>query len=461
MHSGFFPLRQSRRKWLWHTAHGAGCASLSGWLPALAADAAEHPQRKRACILLWMGGGASQIDTFDPKPKHENGGSFREIQTNVAGIRISEHLPRVANLTDRLAIIRSMATREGDHARATFTMRTGYRPQGAVQFPALGALVGKELRERENGLPPFVGITPYRAGSGEGFGAGFLGPQWAPLRVGEPSGQAGPDNELNVPNLAPPPGVTPGRLADRISLLGELERDFHERLTQRLGSEGGSKRAADPSSLQVAAHQAAYDRAARLMRSSASKVFDLSEEPLAVRESYGRNQFGQSCLLARRLVERGVPFVEVAMHRSPGADNGWDTHRQNFTAVKSLCGVLDAGWAALMHDLKQRGLLDSTLIVWMGEFGRTPKINLNAGRDHYPNAWSTVLAGGGIRGGQVVGATSHDGTDVEQRPVSAPDFISTICSALGIDPRKQNESNVGRPIRIADPSAEPIREVVV
>jgi uncharacterized protein (DUF1501 family) len=194
------------------------------------------------------------------------------------------------------------------------------------------------------------------------------------------------------------------------------------------------------------------------MRSKAAKAFDLDEESAAVRDAYGRNRFGQGCLLARRLVERGVPFVEVTLGGNNGI--GWDTHQNNFDGVKELSETLDPAWATLMTELKSCGLLDSTLIVWMGEFGRTPKINPNKGRDHYPNAWSTVLAGGGIRGGQVVGSTSADGTMVAERPVSVPDLLATVCRALGIDPMKQNISNVGRPIRVVDPAAKHVAEIV-
>jgi uncharacterized protein (DUF1501 family) len=191
----------------------------------------------------------------------------------------------------------------------------------------------------------------------------------------------------------------------------------------------------------------------RLQRASAARAFDLSDEKDPLRDQYGRSLFGQGCLLARRLVERGVPFVEVTL-------GGWDTHDNNFEHVKSLCGVLDPAWATLLADLKDRGLLDSTLVVWMGEFGRTPGINPRNGRDHYPAAWSVVLGGGGIKGGQVVGRTSADGSRVEERPLSAPDLMATICLALGLDPKKQNPSNVNRPIRLADPSAEPVTEVL-
>jgi uncharacterized protein (DUF1501 family) len=189
------------------------------------------------------------------------------------------------------------------------------------------------------------------------------------------------------------------------------------------------------------------------MSRSAARVFDLADEPAAVRERYGRSQFGQGCLLARRMIERHVPFVEVSL-------SGWDTHEDNFNRVRDLSTALDKAWSSLMQDLHERRLLDSTLIVWMGEFGRTPGINPQQGRDHYPKAWSVVLGGGGIRGGRVVGKTSADGMLVEDRPLSTPDLLATICLALGLDPRKQNMSNVGRPIRLVDPVAKPIREIL-
>ena len=209
------------------------------------------------------------------------------------------------------------------------------------------------------------------------------------------------------------------------------------------------------------AHRTAYRRAVTMMRSEAVKAFDLSGESPALRDAYGRNLFGQGCLLARRLVERGVPFVEITLSNVPDLQVfGWDTHQNNFDAVKKLSSVLDTGWAALMDDLAAKGLLDSTLIVWMGEFGRTPKINGLKGRDHWANSWSTVLAGGGIKGEQAVGKTSADGTKVEGRKVSVNDLLATVCGALGIDSSKQNRSNVGRPIRIAEPGAKPIKEIL-
>jgi hypothetical protein len=318
-------------------------------------------------------------------------------------------------------------------------MRTGYLPQGAVQYPTLGALAAREQADPAADLPPHVRLAPPNRNDAKGLGAGsgFLGPQYAPLVVGEVGAESYRDDALRVPNLARQNGLTDDDFGARVGLLEQMDREF----------------AAVRPNAATEAHRASIAHALRLMRPAAARVFDLENEPARVREAYGRTQFGQGCLLARRLVEAGVPFVEVGLE-------GWDTHNQNFERVARLAGILDAGWSALLRDLGERGLLDSTLIVWMGEFGRTPVINAGAGRDHFPHAWSVVLAGGGIRGGQAVGRTSTDGLEVDGRPTSAPDLMATVFRALGINPRKQNPSNVGRPIRLADPSARPLEEVL-
>jgi hypothetical protein len=439
----------SRRDWLRLAAAGVVGSSMSGWFDVLAADVAKNPQRKRSCILLWMAGGPSQTDTFDLKPGHANGGPFKEIQTAAPGLKISEHLPKIAKFGDRMAVLRSMSTKEGDHTRATFYMRTGYLPQGPIQYPPLGAHVAHELGSDDAALPNAVAIAPYTAFSPAAYGPGFLGPKYAPLIVGDTNvqlGQAGQvdyDQALKVKDLAPPKEVGDAHTDARIDLLKEMEKDF----------------AARHPDVSPQSHLTAYDRAIRLMRTDAAKAFNVDEEKGEVRDRYGRNLFGQGCLLARRLVERGVPFVEVTLGGVNGGAFGWDTHADNFNQVKRLSETLDPAWAALMTDLKDRGLLDTTLVIWMGEFGRTPKIE-GTGRNHFPNAWSTVLAGGGVKGGQAYGKTTADGMTVDENPVSVPTFMATVCAALGIDSTKQNQSNVGRPIRIADVGAKPIKEVV-
>jgi hypothetical protein len=433
----------SRRDLLKLSAAGVLGYSASGWFADFANAAANDPHRRRSCILLWMSGGPSQMDTFDLKPGNVNGGEFQETATSVPGVRISEHLPRLARNMQDIAIVRSMSTREGDHGRATFMMRTGYLPQGPIQYPTLGSLLSKELGTDENPLPNFVSIGPDRGVNPMAWSPGFLGPQYAPLMVGngnqfQPQQQGGNiEQSLRVPDLTPPAGISASQSEARINLLLDMERSYVSR-TPGLSSQS---------------HATAYDRAVRLMRTAAASAFHVEEEPLRVRDLYGRTQFGQGCLLARRLVERGVPFVEVSL-------NGWDTHGQNFNAVRNLSNVLDPAWASLLEDLRSRGLLESTLVIWMGEFGRTPRINPQRGRDHFPNAWSTVLCGGGIQGGQAYGRTSPDGTAVLSRPTEVKDFLATVCRALGIDHTRQNMSNVGRPIRLVELGATPIPDIV-
>lgn len=426
-----------RRQWLGTTAALALGTSLRCWMPAVAAAVEGSPRPKRSCILLWMNGGPSQTDTFDLKPEHANGGPFQPIETRTLGIQYSEHLPETAKWSDHLAVVRSMSTKEGDHGRARDNLRTGYFPQASIQFPVLGSLVAKEAGEQTGELPNYVSIFSRGLFSPGMPPSGFLGPSYAPLVVGRESGDQMGGPPLAVENLAAARGISPEQVEERLRLLTALEQPF---LTARPGASAES-------------HREAYRKANRLMSPSAAKAFSLDDEPADVRDRYGRGQFGQGCLLARRLVERNVPFVEVSL-------GGWDTHEANFPRVQSLCGTLDTAWAALMQDLSERGLLETTLVVWMGEFGRTPVINPRQGRDHYPKAWSVVLGGGGIRGGQVVGRTDASGLVVDDRPVSTPDLLATIFVALGIDPRKQNMSNVARPIRLADPDAKPIAEIL-
>jgi hypothetical protein len=437
----------SRRCFLRAGALSVG-ASVSGWLAPLANATAREPARKRACILLWMNGGPSTIDLFDLKPGHENGGPFRERDTAVPGLKISEHLPKIAERMKHVALVRSMTSKEGDHGLATFFNHTGYPSRGPIRYPSLGSLVAKELGSDDAALPNFVSVAPFRVFNAAAHGPGFLGPRYAPLAVGE-SALGGPQQPgddagraLQVEDLGLPAGVSTERFDARWELTATLQRDF----------------AAERPDPAARGHQTAYDRAAKLMRSAAATALKLDDEPGKLRDAYGRNVFGQGCLLARRLIESGVPFVEVALGGPGGV--AWDTHVDNFDRVKQLSGTLDASWSALIDDLKDRGLLETTTIVWMGEFGRTPKINGSNGRDHFPNAWTAALSGGRVKGGQAVGKTSKDGTTVEDRPVSVPDFLATVCKALGIDPGTQNMSNTGRPIPVVDAAAKPVSEVL-
>jgi uncharacterized protein (DUF1501 family) len=413
----------SRRAFLRATAAGAALGVL-GWKDAVALHADELRRRQRACVLLFMRGGPRQFETFDPKPGHASGGPTRAIDTAVPGIRIAENWTNVAREMRELAIIRSMTNREGEHQRATYPMHTGYAPLGALRHPSLGSIVASEIAPREGfDLPHFVSV-------GNRFttiGSGFLGMNYAPFVVASA-------NQMPA-NATLPGGVSNTRFGRRLDLMRDLEADFAQA--------GGARRVAD--------HRSVYDGAANLVRSPRLQAFDLSRESNATRDRYGRSAFGQGCLLARRLVEAGVTFVEVEL-------NGWDTHRDNFETTKRLSEQADAGFAALIRDLRERGRLERTLVIWMGEFGRTPRINPNNGRDHYPRAFSAVLAGAGIRGGQVLGATSAGGNEVRERPVPVADLFCTFCHALGIDPRKENATPIGRPIRLVD-GGQAVREL--
>jgi hypothetical protein len=439
----------SRRDWLTLSAAGVLGASASGWFGQLADAAAPLRQRKRSCILLWMAGGPSQYETFDLKPDHKNGGGAKEIATSVSGIKIGENLPNVAKRMKDLAIIRSMQTKEGDHTRATYHLRTGYLPLGSLQYPTMGSFISKELGDPSAALPNYVSIAPATLLSPASYGPGYLGPEYAPLMIGGNNfaffgGNNDYDSVLKVQDLLPPKEVDQQQFTSRLDLTRDLNEEFAKKRQIAITS----------------SHQAAYERAVKLMKTAAAKAFDLKDEKDKLRDKYGRNLFGQGCLLARRLIERGVPFVEVALYNAMGAPNGWDTHNDNAGQVRSLCGVLDPAWATLLEDLKERGLLDDTMVIWMGEFGRTPAINRQKGRDHFPNAWSTVLGGGGIKGGQVYGETSKDGLKVTKNAVNVPDFMATVVKGLGLNPEKSNMSNVGRPIKLADHNAKPIKEVL-
>jgi hypothetical protein len=317
-----------------------------------------------------------------------------------------------------------MSTTEGSHGRARYHLHTGYKEGvGGLVYPSLGSIASAELGRDGFPLPNFVAV-----GKGS-YGAGFLGPRHQPLVVGDPL--------RGVQDLA---ALVGGKQFDRrVGLLEEMESAF------------ARTKKADTAT----AHATTYARAVTLMRSKEAKAFDLSAEPAAVRKAYGGTPFGNGCLLARRLVEVGIPFVEVTQ-------GGWDTHNTNFDRVKTLSQQVDPAMSTLVSELKERGLLDSTLVIWMGEFGRTPHINKRGpkpGRDHYPRAWSTVLVGGGIKGGQVVGKTDKEGASVVERPISTIDFLATVCQVLGIDYTKQRMSPIGRPIRVVDRGANPVKEV--
>ncbi|WP_425617624.1 DUF1501 domain-containing protein [Anatilimnocola sp. NA78] len=436
-----------RRQWLQAAGLGLLGLSRSGLASRVQAAEEKTPPRRR-CIVLWMTGGPTQTDTFDMKPGHTNGGEFKEVSTATPGLKFSEHLPKLGKMANHLAVIRSLSTKEGDHGRGTYLMRTGHQPQGPIQYPGIGSSLSKALGRDDDAVPQNVAIAPYRAFNPQAFGPGFLGPRYSPLTVGandslQPPMPGGTSYaELKVDDLSPPGHVTKQEMAERLELWKSLQANF-------LATHRGPV---------PVAQNTVYQRALKLMDSQAAEAFDLTQESAAVRDAYGRSRFGQGCLMARRLIERGVSFVEVSLGDLAENRIGWDTHMANFAAVKSLSADLDAGWGTLMEELKDRGLLETTTILWIGEFGRTPKINMQGGRDHFPAAWTCVLGGGGIKGGQAYGRTSADGEKVEEGKVDVGDVLATVCQATGIDPETKNISDQGRPIKLAE--GNPIRELL-
>jgi hypothetical protein len=417
----------TRRDVMRLAAAGAFVPSLSGWMNVLARHAAPtvgKPKHK-SCILLWMDGGPSHKDTFDLKPDGKDGGDFKPIKTSASGVEISEHFPKLAKQMHRGAIVRGMNSPEGAHGRAKYYAHTGYREgQGGLTYPSIGSLTASEIGPKDSSVPNFVAL------GARSYGSGFLGPKHQPLLVQDP-GKGVEDLKALV---------SEGQFGRRLGLLEEMESAFHR----------------DQKTDLIVEHKTNYDRAVKLMQSKEAKAFDLSLEPSASKARYGSGKFAEGVLMARRLVEVGVPFVEVGL-------GGWDTHERIFDRVKSLSGQVDAAMATLIEDLHDRGLLDTTLIVWMGEFGRTPKINTRGampGRDHYPKAWSLAMFGGGIRGGQVIGKTDKDGAEVVDQKTTVQDFLATTCELLGIDHTKKNEAANGRPITIVE-KAKPFTKLLV
>ena len=369
--------------------------------------------RAKHCIVLFMSGGASQLDTFDPKPGTKNGGPFAAIPTSATGIQVSEHLPNIAEQAHHLSIIRSMVSREGNHERARYLLHTGYAPGGAVRHPTLGSITSHYLEDALLDLPSCVNINSPT------YSGGFLGATHDPFVVKDPM--------KPVEDISYPAQMDTHRFRERLKMLRAIEKDFIAKRTGR----------------STEAHEAIYKKADELINSPKIDAFLLDEEPIAVQKAYGMNKFGQGCLMARRLVEAGVKFVEVSL-------DGWDTHQNNFERTNELLDIVDPAFAMLLKDLSERDLLEDTIVLWLGEFGRTPRINENDGRDHHTNGWSAVVAGGGTRGGQIVGGTNEDGSEVVSGAVGVPDLFASLCFALGIDGNEENYSRSGRPIRVVN-----------
>jgi len=414
--STYSPTQYStRREFLRSTTVAGGGLSLVSWRDVVAAHGADLRKRHKACILLWMQGAPSQLETFDPKPGHANGGETKAIDTSLAGLRISENLPETAKIMDRAALVRSMTTKEGNHQRATYMLHTSYVPTATVRHPSLGAVVAHELPNAECELPAFVRVGR----SLNTGGGGYFGTAYDPFGV---------DRASQLPNNSQPTTPEP-RYKRRLDLLGKLET---------------AAATTAPALAQPAAdHRALYQAASKMILSSQMQAFDIDRESAGVRAAYGEGDFAAGCLLARRLVETGVPFVEVSL-------GNWDTHDDNFNRCRTLCEQLDRPLAALVRDLEDRGLADDTLVVWMGEFGRTPRVNPRGGRDHYPRAFSSLLVGGGAKRGTVVGGTDAGGDEVTDSPVTEKDLFQTIYGLLGIDAAKEFMTPIGRPLKLVD-----------
>jgi hypothetical protein len=376
----------------------------------LRANAESLSRHHTSAILLWLGGGPPSIDMWDMKAGAPTAGQFKPIATT-GDFQICELMPELAKQMKHLSIVRSMSTREADHDRGRYYLHTGYVPNPSVEHPGYGSVIAHELEDKvpELEIPPFVSI------GGASEGPGFLGMAYAPFQV-DANGQIR-DVQMNVPWQ---------RMVDRMKLLSALETRFIE---ERRGT------AAQEHAKVLAKTQA-------LLSSEQMKAFQVRSEPPEALERYGDNNFGRGCLMARRLVEVGVPFVEVN-------SGGWDLHEGCFTSLETKLPELDKAFSALVDDLDQRGLLESTVVLCMGEFGRTPRINGNAGRDHFARAWSVVLGGAAIEGGRAIGKTNADGTGVETDPYSSEDLMATVCHALGISLQTTYTAKNGRPMKIA------------
>lgn len=417
------PNGMSRRHFL---SHVAGASSMV--VPALTlghslrVHAADLKKRRKSAILLWMSGGPSTMDIWDLKPGASTGGPFRPIRT-AGDVEISEHMPETAKVMNHLSIVRSMSTREADHNRGRYYMHTGYVPNPNVDYPSYGSVISHELIDQrpELEIPPFVSV------GGASEGPGFLGMAWAPFVVSS-TGQ--------VRNLEM--GLDNKRLMQRMAALDLIEKGFI-----------GEKRGASAED-----HQKVLKKTLDLMTSEQMEAFKVTKEPKEVLEKYGTDGFGRGCLMARRLVEAGVPFIEVDY-------GGWDNHANIHTTLKDQkLPVIDRGISSLVSDLEDRGLLQDTAIIWMGEFSRTPRINGNAGRDHWARSWSVVVGGGGLKGGIAVGKTNEDGTSVETEPYTSQDVMATICKTLGISLETTFTSKNGRPMKIAN-GGKVIKELFV
>ncbi len=395
----------------------AAAAGLSLTLPGLDARAAAErgPQRAKSLILIWLAGGPSQLETWDPHPGGKIGGPTGQIKTKIPGVSIADLFPQVAEQLHELSVIRSLVSPEGDHERGAYFVKTGYRPDPTVTHPAIPALVTHQQRNDQVAIPRnvLIGNDPF---PGRG---GYLGDEFDPFRIFNPK-----DNVHNVKTR-----VGDSRQQRRLANLDVIERNFQRGRGERVDDTG---------------HRNTVERALTMMTTEQLKAFDLRQEPFAVRQAYGETRFGQGCLMARRLVETGVKAIQVTL-------NGFDTHANNFEGHQTQAAQLDPALATLISDLKQRDLLQSTIVLCMGEFGRTPNINALDGRDHWPTGFSALVGGGGLRSGVLIGATDPSGAKKKpQDPIEVPDLYATILIQLGVAFDKEIITPIGRPLALCE-----------
>ncbi len=409
-----------RRHFMASVAKGCLGVSIMPFANALALNPGAAAGRASHLIYLFMQGAMSHLDTFDTKPGSDTQGETGSISTAVPGVSFSEYLPQLAKRSKQLAIIRSMTTETGAHQQAQYLMRTSYKEIGSIRHPFMGAWLHKVEGKLNRDLPGSVVV----GGANRHPGAGYLPADFSPAPIGSAA--------TGLQNTKPPGYLSDSQFQQRLQLTRKFERDFRKKYQHR----------------EVQAYLDYYTEATRLLKSKDLAAFDIKKEKPEVRKQYGENRIGQGCLLARRLIQKRVRCVEVEF-------GSWDHHRDVFTSLPDRCEELDTAVAALLDDLSRTGLIDETLVVIGTEFGRTPKINQNAGRDHHPGAFSCVLAGGGVRGGQVYGRTDKTGASVEEGHVYPADFNATIAHGLGLPLDKEFHSDTGRPFKIAH-DGEPV-----
>jgi hypothetical protein len=448
-------MTMNRRHFLTHVAGASALAlpSLS-FLKNIEAQAPAMRRAGKSLIILWMGGGPSHMDLWDLKPDSQNGGEFKPIKTSAPGVEISEIMPETAKVFKHLSLIRSLVSNEGSHERGTTLMNTGRPPNPVVQFPAAGAVVASQVAPKTLALPAFIGV----GGTAQNIGPGFLGMAYAPFTVQNP-GQ--PPANIKPPSLGDG-RMTEERLRRRQRLFWSVEDPFNQSAFPHLRSKKSDRRAAEAEEVALReasgsaaqAHASIYSKAFDLTVSRLKNIFDLSKEPASVVDAYGgrNNRFGMGTLLARKLVEQDVSAVEIDL-------GGWDNHGNIFQTLRNGNGPrLDKGIAGLVKDLVKSGKWANTVVLWMGEFGRTPRINQNGGRDHWGRCWTVMLGGGAIKPGVAYGATDRDGLAVSRDPVTVGDLFATVYKGLGIDPSTKVRDNLGRPLEIAD--GKPIKALV-